>query len=257
MAAKRLAKPWTIAATGAQVTTLALSAYIATIALSRAATITFDDIATNSSSDYFATIPNGYSALNWTNFDVFNPSAYPTLPGAGSGYVGYLNNVVSPPNVALDLDNIPNGNGSASFISPAGSFILNSFYLGSAFRDGLQVAVTGRSNGAPVFNTSFTVNTTGPTLETLNWSGINEVDFSSSGGAPRPGYGNGGNFVLDNLTINGSTPTPTPTPPPALTDQELNALNTTLSEAQTSASGWANVIATKAYAFASGEINIL
>jgi len=39
-------------------------------------------------------------------------------------------------------------------------------------------------------------------LETLNWSGMNELDFSSQGGVSHGYYGSGTQFVLDNLSIN-------------------------------------------------------
>ena len=60
-----------------------------------------------------------------------------------------------------------------------------------------------------MYSTVLTVSTSGPTLEILDWSGIDEADFTSYGGVDH-GFGNGfGNqFVIDNLTINGSVPEP-------------------------------------------------
>lgn len=123
------------------------------------------------------------------------------------------NNTVSQPNIAF-------GDPAASINAPnGGSFTLNSFYLGAAWNDGLQVTVLDKNNGTSVDSATFTVNTNGSAiLETLNWSGINEADFSGVRGVPH-GYTNGAgmNFVLDNLTVNGSAPTPTPTPTPSPT----------------------------------------
>jgi len=138
----------------------------------------------------------------WEN--AFTPGVTPS---------GYPNNTVSPPNIAF-------GDPAASISAPnGGSFTLNGFYLGAAWNDGLQVTVLDKNNGTSVDSATFTVNTNGSAiLETLNWSGINEADFSGVRGVPH-GYTNGAgmNFVLDNLTVNGSAPTPTPTPTPSPT----------------------------------------
>jgi len=52
--------------------------------------------------------------------------------------------------------------------------------------------VTGFRKGVQVDRTTFTVNTSGPTLETLNWD-VNGVAFHSFDGERNQ-------FVLDNLT---------------------------------------------------------
>lgn len=63
----------------------------------------------------------------------------------------------------------------------------------------MQVTVTGELNGVVVDSTTLTVNTSGPTLETLNWTDVNKVVFQSSGGVP-VGF-EGYQFVLDNVKI--------------------------------------------------------
>jgi hypothetical protein len=91
------------------------------------------------------------------------------------------------------------------------TFTLNGFYLGAAWNNGLLVTVVGRVNGVVQDTAIFTVNATGPAqLETLNWTGINEVDFSSAGGVPHRYNGGGTQFVLDNLTIDQSAGVPEP-----------------------------------------------
>jgi hypothetical protein len=171
------------------VTAFAVGSLVAFAASSQATTITFDDLTDNGGG---TPIANGYQGLNWTNFDVLNTSLYSTPSG-------YQNNTVSAPNVAY------NGFGSPAVISN-NTFTLNSFYLGAAWNDGLQVTVTGLLNGVTLGTTTFAVSTTGPAvLETLNWTGINEIDFSSAGGVPHGYKGSGTQFVLDNLTINGVT----------------------------------------------------
>lgn len=67
------------------------------------------------------------------------------------------------------------------------------------------MTVSGYLGGVLQDTVTFTMNTSGPTLETFNWSGINEVRFNSTGGTPNPAYigsGSGTQFALDNLVIN-------------------------------------------------------
>lgn len=154
---------------------------------SRAATITFDDLGRPATPGML--IPSGYQGLNWSNFYVLDTTNY--YPSNG-----YPHGTVSGTNVAY------NGFGNAAAISD-GSFTLNSFYLTAAWSDGLNVRVVGKNSGVTLFTSTFIVDTLSPTLETLNWSGVNEIDFSSMGGIDHGyGQGSGTQFVLDNLTIN-------------------------------------------------------
>jgi hypothetical protein len=133
-------------------------------------------------------IPAGYGGLVWSNFDDLNATFGPPS--------GYINGLVSPPNVAF------NGFGSPASFTSVETFELNSFYLTAAFNDGLNVTVTGLLNGVMINSTTLVVNTSGPTLETFNWAGINAVDFSSCCGVHHDDYlGSGTQFVIDNLSI--------------------------------------------------------
>ncbi len=161
---------------------LALAASLATMpTLLQADTITFDDLE--------ADIPDGYHGLNWDNFSIQN-AVLLIRPS------GYKNGMVSAPNVAYN-----------SFGDPAAfsdsTFTLNSFNLTAAWRNGLNVTVTGLLSGNPIFQQTFVVDTTGPTLEVVNWSGIDEVTWVSFGGVNPGFFGDGTHFALDNLTING------------------------------------------------------
>ena len=163
-----------------------LGSLVAFTAPSQATLITFDDLSDNGVG---ALIPNGYQGLNWSNLYVLNTQLFGTPSG-------YQNNTVSPPNVVF------NGFGAPAVISN-NAFTLNSFYLGAAWNDGLQVTVIGKLNGVTLDTATFTANTSGPAvLQTLNWPGINELDFSSQGGVSHGYYGSGTQFVLDNLSIN-------------------------------------------------------
>ncbi|MBV8094096.1 MAG: PEP-CTERM sorting domain-containing protein [Acetobacteraceae bacterium] len=159
---------------------------------SQANTINFDDLSDNGSG---TPIANGYQGLNWSNFFVLNTSLY--TPASG-----YHNGHVSGTNVAF------NGYGNAAAISN-GDLTVNSFYLTAVWNDGLEVTVTGK-NGDNVLDTAiFTVDTQTPTLATLNWSGIDELDFSAAGGTQHQGYGyTSTHFIIDNLSVNCPVPEP-------------------------------------------------
>ena len=101
-----------------------------------ATTITFDDLSDNGSGTLIA---NGYQGLSWTNWFVLNTPAL-TL---GSGSNGFAAGTVSPPNVAF------NGSGDDAIFSND-AFIFNGVYLTAAWRNGLQVTVTGKLLGATI-----------------------------------------------------------------------------------------------------------
>jgi hypothetical protein len=160
--------------------------------------ITFDSLTATVSSP----VPNGYEGFNWSNFDYLT-----STPGELSGYpVG----TISSPNVGF------NGLGDpASFTSAGGSpFTLTSLFLTAAWNDGLNVAVTGLLGGSVLDTETFIVSTATPTLETLNWTGIDTVSISTSGGIPNPDFvpsGQGTEVVVDDITIqDGTTPVPEP-----------------------------------------------
>jgi hypothetical protein len=179
-----------------------LSVFVALAALegsARATTITFDNL---TDYGYGTLINNGYEGLDWNNFYVMNTTDYYENTGAN----GYTNGTASAPNVAY------NGFGYPASISSSTPFTFNSAYFNAAWNNGLSITLTGLLNGVAEDSATFQVNATGSaTLETFNWTDINELDFSSAGGTPA-GYNNGDGaiFTLDNLTINGAVAAPEP-----------------------------------------------
>jgi hypothetical protein len=150
-------------------------------------TLTFDDF--NAGSTDNNPLPNGYQGLDWNNFYVLNPdNIY-----QGSGYG---NNRISYPNVAF------NGYGQPANFSANSPFTLFGGYFGSAWQNETLTAI-GKLNGVQEDTMTFNVNTQNPQLIAFNWSGINEVDFSTADGTQ---------FVLDNLEIAESQVAPTPLP---------------------------------------------
>jgi hypothetical protein len=138
--------------------------------------INFDDI-TIPDSQHTA-ISNGYQGLNWNNLNALLSSSY-----SGNGY---RNGLVSSPNVAFN----PYGNPAS--ISSLSNFNLASGYFTAAFTPGLQITVNGLNNGTQIYTKTFSVTPTGPTLTYFNWSGINELAFSTNLAEQ---------FILDDLCI--------------------------------------------------------
>ena len=159
-----------------------------------AATLTFDDLATPYDGyEYRAPIVS-YGGLQWSNFYVFD--VVDTLHYQISGYPNAL---VSPKNIAL------NWFGSPALFSSGTPFDLSSAYLTAAWNDGLHVEAKGYIGATLVYDNTYTINTTGPSLINFNYLGVTAVDFISSGGVPNPAYsgtGSGTHFSMDDLTIN-------------------------------------------------------
>ena len=173
--------------------------FLATVASTGAAEVfTFDDLPSGS----FGLVAPIYDGEYWNNFDY----ADGTVPPYSNS--GYGAGVVSPNNVVL------NDQGHVAQMSSPGYFDLVSAYLTGAWNDGLNVEVKGFVGITLLYDNTYTVNATGPTLVNFNYVGISRVEFSSFGGTPHPGYGlygSGEQFVMDNLTIE-----PMPEPSSAL-----------------------------------------
>lgn len=177
---------------GAQATSFkALSApsKLQTEALGSSTLITFDDLSDRGSG---TAIANGYQSLQWNNFFVLNSPA--DGPSANNGY---QNGTVSGNNDAF------NGYGTTASFGEAGGFTFNSAYFTAAWKTGLSVSVEGLLGGVVVDSTNFLVNASGPTLETFNWSGIDTVQISTSGGTDAFLTGSGEQVVLDNVKVSG------------------------------------------------------
>jgi hypothetical protein len=162
--------------------------------------VTFDDLP---GSDLL--VPNGYNSLNWSNFYYLDAATYPGPSGYGAG-------MVSPPNVAF------NGYGLPAAISSTTSVDMLSAYLTAAWNDNLRVEAKGYAGTNLIYDSTYVLSATAPTLINFDYLGVTTVQFNSSGGTPHPGYGGAGTqFVMDNLTV------VFPPPPPPST-QATNLL---------------------------------
>jgi hypothetical protein len=143
--------------------------------------ITFDNL---QGSD--VKIPDGWGGFHWSNDFYY-------LNGASEPGSGYDNGVVSPPNVAI------NAYGATVSFGRLEPFELVGFDLTAAWRDGLNVRVTGKLNGVKVDEETVTVNASGPTEETFDWK-VNQVVIYAYGGVSAHLGDRGAEFAIDNLT---------------------------------------------------------
>jgi hypothetical protein len=148
-----------------------------------AATITFDDITTGG----FQVVPNGYAGLTLNNFDIQNV----TKEGAS----GFTNSAVSGSYAAY------NGNGNPASISSTQTFALASGFFTAGWVNGLLVHAVGTLASGDQVSHDFTINATGPTNESFNWSHLVGVTFSSSGGTSAGFVSTAPIFAVDNLTV--------------------------------------------------------
>jgi len=140
--------------------------------------ITFDDLGSDE-----APIPAGYAGFNWSSsFWYLNSNFVPD---------GYHTGVVSGPNVAYDAY------GDSVSFSRATAFDLTSAYLTSAFFTSQGIEVQGFNGATEVYDQTYNVADTGPTLISFGYNDITSVNFV--------GAGQGTQFVLDNILVNGGT----------------------------------------------------
>jgi len=93
------------------------------------------------------------------NVVIYNVAALIERSEYGFAY-GYGNAMVSSPNAAEFAP-------GAEMAAVSGTFSLQSGYFTVAFNNGLQVTITGLLNGAVEGTDTFTISTSGPTLESL------------------------------------------------------------------------------------------
>jgi hypothetical protein len=171
-----------------------LAAACALPAPAAAEVLTFDDLGTNS----FTPIPTSYHGYVWDFWAAVN--------GANYGPSGYANGVVSGGNSACACAS----DFSQPFqsISRAGLFTFNGGFFTSAWNDGATLVIEGRLGGTTLFSNSSIVNTAGPNQLAFNWSGIDNLRFSISGGTPSGLPGAGNYFAVDNLSLTAGVPEP-------------------------------------------------
>jgi len=164
-------------------------------AIAQAQTINFDDMYTDSLSGCAQPqLSNGYHGFNWTNFYVLDGFDHYCMVAGG-----YRDGVVSRRNVAFD------GFGTPASVSRANPFTFNSVYMTAAWNEGLNVTVQGYHGASLLYQRLLVLNTYLPTQFIFNWTGVDKVLFSPSGGVQDPNYiGSGEHIAFDNMTMSPS-----------------------------------------------------
>ncbi|WP_198402743.1 hypothetical protein [Methylomonas koyamae] len=152
----------------------------------------FDDV----TADAEAAIADGYAGLNWTNFWVQNPQ----LGQVANFDSGFYHGVVSADYGAFNADGGPAGIWSNSL------FDFRSGYFASASRWGMQITANGYRDGNLLYQQQLLVNTDAAQFFSLNFAGIDSLEFVASGGEEY--LGAGFHFTLDNADIAAPVPLP-------------------------------------------------
>jgi len=153
--------------------------------------VTFDDLSQTSTGLVYATIPNGYQGLTWSNMWVVNA----VLLAATSGSNGYYYGMVSASNVAFNA-----GGNPAEIDSPGTNFDFLGAYFTGAWNNNLSIEVQGYSDTNLIYDETLVASATNPTLLTLDYLDIDRLYFNSYGGqAVGFGQGGGEQFVMDNF----------------------------------------------------------
>jgi len=177
---------------------IALGSLLAFSQTSSATVIGFDDLVVNDQGDHV--VPDGYAGFDWSGFFVTRASLWP-----GSGYPAAA---TSAPNVAFTAGS---EGSSASILGIGGTtFTFVDANLTAAWRDGLGVSVTGLRNGVVIDSLGLTVGTAAASSVTFNWSGVDTVTFTVSGGAAPIGscFGQCRNLAIDDVVIESAVPEP-------------------------------------------------
>jgi hypothetical protein len=141
-----------------------------------------------------APVPNGYGGFDWSNM-------YTIFRGAwtNSGYNNMDGNRA-----------VLNGFAEMAITSSGSPFNFTSAMIGAAWNNGLTVRVSGLLNGVTLFSESIIVDTNSAPVHFFNFTGINELRFSSSGGVNAGLDGSGEHFVMDNMNFGPGQVVPEP-----------------------------------------------
>jgi hypothetical protein len=152
-----------------------------------------------------------YGGLNWHNVETMNTNWWLS---DGDPVNGYVNGAVSGPTVAwVPLEGISDI--ATATVSSTSPFAFGSAALTSAWKDNLQLQVTGYLHGQVVGSQTVTLNPSGPTMVNFDFQRVDTVQFFASGGTLDPAFvGTDASqpapqFVIGNVTVD---PTPAPEP---------------------------------------------
>lgn len=154
-------------------------------------TITFDDITSAGGYTNEVAVANGYSGLNWSGFDAVN--AY--LFNNKYANTGVRNGMVTSSNVVC------NAFGGGATISSTGDFTISNVDLSSCWLNNMSIGIKGFNGASLADSTTIVVNTSSPTLLTLDWQNISSMTFTAFGGSNAGLGATMETFVMDNLSF--------------------------------------------------------
>jgi len=149
-----------------------------------ATNLTFDDASTT---NYHQTLDTNYGDLNWDNFGIINKDA--ALDS------GYDNGTVSGNYSAF------NKFGKTSGISSDQVFNFEGVYLTSAWNNNLDISVKGFLGDDELWSSNINVDTDTATWFDFDFTGIDSLEFASSGSDNAGLGGFGSHFVMDDFTF--------------------------------------------------------
>ena len=194
------------AASGRQAVRISCAKWLSSLAISAlllspwatatANVITFEDVPGALLGQTLGTIPDGYKGFAWSSFGFMDGAAL--NPGSG-----YEFGTVSGSYIAFnEFADVATVNDSL--------FTFEEVWLTAAWNDGLSITIEGLQLGNTLFSTTVQVDHFFPVLFQFDWIGINELQFTSSGGINAGLGGSGAHFAMDDFTF-----TPLPEPPAA------------------------------------------
>jgi len=144
-------------------------------------------------------VPEGYAGFNWHNF--YDMSM--------NGVLDFLPNVMpagavprsAPPNMSFAFDHVGQ---SSAFSNGTSTFSFDSAWFASMVANPTALQIVGELHGKVVDSKIIVLTGGTPQLQTFDWSGINEVRFTPIVAATNTG--DGGQFLMTNLTVNAATP---------------------------------------------------
>jgi hypothetical protein len=176
-------------------------------------TVTFNDISVAGNAyglEYFTSLIDGgmsFTCQSVQGCQVLDPAVYSTYIGGGSGYTGAL---------LAGETNVLATNGISMGLPGSGAFTLGSFDMAAAWRNNLQVVVTGYNGASAVDSDTVTLGNAGvQSLLTLNWTGLTSVTITPNASTGTASsiytYGGGTDGIgVDNITYSTGSPVPLP-----------------------------------------------
>jgi hypothetical protein len=151
--------------------------------------VTFEDLPMD-----IAPVPNGYQGFDWNNLYTIYRGFY-----QNSGYNNMDGNI-----------GVLNGFADMGITSRGAAFDFTSAMIGAAWNNGLTVNVVGLLNGVALFNQSVVVGVNAAPVHTFNFTGVNELRFTSFGGTNAGLDGSGEHFIMDNMNFGPNQVVPEP-----------------------------------------------